>query len=49
MIEFNAKHIPEDIRTRYEEINLTLKNDDGQVIGGLLSVLEVDISSDRRH
>ncbi|WP_431089855.1 GNAT family N-acetyltransferase [Paenibacillus sp. 8b26] len=48
LIEFNAKHIPEDIRTRYEEINLTLKNDDGQVIGGLLSVLcwnwvEVDI------
>ncbi|TKH44311.1 histone acetyltransferase [Paenibacillus terrae] len=48
LIEFNAKHIPEDIRTRYEEINLTLKNDAGQVIGGLLSVLcwnwvEVDI------
>ncbi|KJD47187.1 GNAT family N-acetyltransferase [Paenibacillus terrae] len=48
LIEFNAKHIPEDIQTRYEEINLTLKNDAGQVIGGLLSVLcwnwvEVDI------
>ncbi|AHC19062.1 MULTISPECIES: GNAT family N-acetyltransferase [Paenibacillus] len=48
LIEFNAKHVPADIRTRYEEINLTLKDEDGQVIGGLLSVLcwnwvEVDI------
>jgi GNAT superfamily N-acetyltransferase len=48
LIEFNAKHVPADIRTQYEEINLTLKNEDGQVIGGLLSVLcwnwvEVDI------
>lgn len=48
LIEFNAKHVPTDIRTQYEEINLTLKNEDGQVIGGLLSVLcwnwvEVDI------
>ncbi|MXO80254.1 GNAT family N-acetyltransferase, partial [Paenibacillus sp. OT2-17] len=39
LIEFNAKHVPADIRTRYEEINLTLKDEDGQVMGGLLSVL----------
>ncbi|KYG95944.1 GNAT family N-acetyltransferase [Paenibacillus jamilae] len=48
LIEFNAKYVPADIRTRYEEINLTLKDEDGQVMGGLLSVLcwnwvEVDI------
>ncbi|MGG4221293.1 GNAT family N-acetyltransferase [Paenibacillus jamilae] len=48
LIEFNAKHVPADIQTQYEEINLTLKHGDGQVIGGLLSVLcwnwvEVDI------
>ncbi|MDN4084788.1 GNAT family N-acetyltransferase [Paenibacillus polymyxa] len=48
LIEFNATHVPADIQTQYEEINLTLKNGDGQVIGGLLSVLcwnwvEVDI------
>ncbi|MGR6761516.1 GNAT family N-acetyltransferase [Paenibacillus sp. T2-29] len=48
LIEFNAKHVPADIQTQYEEINLTLKNGEGQVIGGLLSVLcwnwvEVDI------
>ncbi|MCV9949111.1 GNAT family N-acetyltransferase [Paenibacillus sp. BT-177] len=48
LIEFNAKHVPADIQTQYEEINLTLKSGEGQVIGGLLSVLcwnwvEVDI------
>ncbi|QDY86076.1 GNAT family N-acetyltransferase [Paenibacillus polymyxa] len=48
LIEFNAKYVPADIQTQYEEINLTLKNGEGQVIGGLLSVLcwnwvEVDI------
>ncbi|ADO55392.1 GNAT family N-acetyltransferase [Paenibacillus polymyxa] len=48
LIEFNATHVPVDIQTQYEEINLTLKNGEGQVIGGLLSVLcwnwvEVDI------
>lgn len=48
LIEFNAMHVPKDLSSRYEEINLAIKNGEGQVIGGLLAVLcwnwvEVDI------
>ncbi|NIK78835.1 GNAT superfamily N-acetyltransferase [Paenibacillus castaneae] len=48
LIEFNAKHVPEHLQSRYEEINLTVKDEDGTIVGGLLSVLcwnwiEVDI------
>ena len=34
---FNLKHFPEDLRGKYEEICLFLKEDDGTVRGGLLS------------
>lgn len=48
LIEFNAQHVPESLSSRYEEINLTVKNNDGRVIGGLLATLcwnwiEIDI------
>lgn len=48
LIEFNAGQLPDDLKNRYEEINLHLKDDEGNVIAGLLSVLcwnwlEVDI------
>ncbi|MNI19953.1 Acetyltransferase (GNAT) family protein [compost metagenome] len=39
LIEFNARHVPENLRSRYEEINLTIKDDSGRVIGGMLSTL----------
>ncbi|MFK7695034.1 GNAT family N-acetyltransferase [Paenibacillus sp. HJGM_3] len=39
LIEFNAEHVPGNLSSRYEEINLTIKNDSGKVIGGLLSTL----------
>ncbi|ACT01354.1 GNAT family N-acetyltransferase [Paenibacillus sp. JDR-2] len=39
LIEFNAKHVPEDLSSRYEEINLTLKDENGIIIGGMLSTL----------
>lgn len=34
---FNLKHFPEDLRNRYEEICLFLKEDDGTVRGGILT------------
>ena len=34
---FNVKHFPEDLRGRYEEISLFLKDDNDKVRGGLLS------------
>ena len=34
---FNVKHFPEDLRGRYEEICLFLKDDNDEVRGGLLS------------
>ncbi|MBB6672441.1 GNAT family N-acetyltransferase [Cohnella nanjingensis] len=48
LIEYNAEHAPENLSSRYEEINLTIKDGDGSVIGGMLAVLcwnwiEVDI------
>ncbi|MDR9856502.1 GNAT family N-acetyltransferase [Paenibacillus sp. VCA1] len=48
LIEFNAGQLPDDLKNRYEEINLHVKDDEGNIIAGLLSVmcwnwLEVDI------
>ncbi|WP_090977098.1 N-acetyltransferase [Paenibacillus sp. CF384] len=45
LIEFNAKHVPNG---RYEEVNLCLKNDKGEIIAGLNSAvcwnwMEIDI------
>lgn len=39
MIEFNAEHVPGNLSSRYEEINLTIKDESGRVIGGMLSTL----------
>jgi GNAT superfamily N-acetyltransferase len=48
LIEYNSEHIPEELKSRYEEINLTVKDGDGNILGGLIGVLcwnwvEVDI------
>ncbi|MCQ6557670.1 GNAT family N-acetyltransferase [Paenibacillus mendelii] len=48
LIEYNAKHVPDDLKSNYEEINLVIKSNDGVIIGGLNSVfcwnwIEVDI------
>jgi GNAT superfamily N-acetyltransferase len=48
LIEYNAQHIPDHLKSRYEEINLAIKDDNGNIIGGLIAVLcwnwiEVDI------
>ncbi|WP_054026333.1 GNAT family N-acetyltransferase [Bacillus sp. FJAT-28004] len=48
LIEYNHGHVPDDLKNNYEEINLTIKDDEGKIIGGLLSVfcwnwIEVDI------
>ncbi|OCT12036.1 histone acetyltransferase [Paenibacillus pectinilyticus] len=48
LIEFNSRHVPKNMSSRYEEINLAIKNGEGQVVGGLLAILcwnwvEVDI------
>ncbi|RKN64897.1 GNAT family N-acetyltransferase [Paenibacillus ginsengarvi] len=39
LIEFNARHVPDDLRSVYEEIDLMIKDDEGNVIGGLLGEL----------
>lgn len=48
LIEYNAQHVPDHLKSRYEEINLAIKDDNGDIIGGLIAVLcwnwiEVDI------
>lgn len=37
LYKFNLKYFPEDLRGRYEEINLYLKDDSGNVRGGILA------------
>lgn len=36
MIEFNLMHFPEDLKGRYQEVNLFLKSADGQIFGGII-------------
>lgn len=37
LYRFNLKHFPTDLRGRYEEVNLFLKDDQGNVRGGIIS------------
>lgn len=48
LIKFNAQHIAEDLQQNYEEINLHIKDENGDIVGGINSVfcwnwIEVDI------
>jgi ribosomal protein S18 acetylase RimI-like enzyme len=36
MIKYNLKHFPDDLKGRYQEINLLLRNTDGQILGGIV-------------
>lgn len=35
MIEFNLKHFPDELKGRYQAVNLLLKDSDGNIYGGL--------------
>ncbi|ULO09357.1 GNAT family N-acetyltransferase [Paenibacillus sp. 19GGS1-52] len=37
IIEFNFMHFPRELSSRYQEVNLYLKNEQGQLVGGLVS------------
>lgn len=36
MIAYNLKHFPDDLKGRYQEINLLLRKEDGQILGGVV-------------
>ncbi|GIO98710.1 N-acetyltransferase [Paenibacillus lautus] len=36
MIAYNLKHFPDDLKGRYQEINLLLRNANGQILGGIV-------------
>jgi len=36
MFEFNLMHFPDDLKGRYEELNLYLVNDEGSIFGGIV-------------
>ncbi|MFD2114786.1 GNAT family N-acetyltransferase [Paenibacillus yanchengensis] len=36
LIAFNYFHFPEQLRDKYQEVNLFIKNDDGHIYGGLI-------------
>ncbi|MBD2866422.1 MULTISPECIES: GNAT family N-acetyltransferase [Paenibacillus] len=48
LIEYNARHVADELKSVYEPIHLILKNEQGDIVAGLLSCLcwnwvEVDI------
>ncbi|KKO54891.1 GNAT family N-acetyltransferase [Paenibacillus sp. DMB20] len=36
IFEYNMKHFPDDLKGKYQEIHIFLKDEDGQVCGGIL-------------
>ncbi|MGG3310439.1 GNAT family N-acetyltransferase [Paenibacillus lautus] len=36
LFAYNLKHFPDDLKGRYQEINLLLRNADGQILGGIV-------------
>ncbi|RAR43649.1 N-acetyltransferase [Paenibacillus sp. MDMC362] len=36
MIKYNLKHFPDDLKGRYQEVNLLLRNADDQIMGGIV-------------
>lgn len=36
LIEFNLMHFPDDLKNRYQEVNLLLRNAGGQILGGIV-------------
>ncbi|WP_340016329.1 GNAT family N-acetyltransferase [Paenibacillus sp. FSL K6-1318] len=57
LVAYNATHVSEELRHRYEELNFNIKNEAGEIVAGVLSTLcwnwlELDIlwvDSDQRH
>ncbi|WP_153977616.1 GNAT family N-acetyltransferase [Paenibacillus xylanilyticus] len=39
LIAFNAAHLSEDLKHRYEELNFNIKNEAGDIVAGVLSTL----------
>ncbi|MCG7384654.1 GNAT family N-acetyltransferase [Paenibacillus sp. ACRRY] len=39
LIAFNAAHLSEDLKHRYEELNFNIKNEAGTIVAGVLSTL----------
>jgi GNAT superfamily N-acetyltransferase len=39
MIEFNYMHFPDELKGRYQEVNVCLKNEEGQILGGIIGEL----------
>ncbi|WP_145319978.1 GNAT family N-acetyltransferase [Paenibacillus xylanexedens] len=57
LVAYNATHVSEELRNRYEELNFNIKNEAGEIVAGVLSTLcwnwvELDIlwvDSEQRH
>ncbi|MFS0870271.1 GNAT family N-acetyltransferase [Paenibacillus xylanilyticus] len=39
LIAFNAAHLSEELKHRYEELNFNIKNEAGEIVAGVLSTL----------
>lgn len=57
LVAYNAGHVSDELKNRYEEFNFNIKNEAGKIVAGVLSTLcwnwlELDIlwvDSDQRH
>jgi ribosomal protein S18 acetylase RimI-like enzyme len=36
LVEYNQKNIPEDMRIEFEEVSFVLRNDDNDIVGGIV-------------
>lgn len=46
MIEFNLMHFPDDLKGRYQELNLQLVNEDGLIFGGIVGGVLLELVGD---
>lgn len=42
LIAFNAAHLSEDLKHRYEELNFNIKNEAGDIVAGVLSMTTLE-------
>ncbi|MEC0126645.1 GNAT family N-acetyltransferase [Paenibacillus pabuli] len=57
LIAYNAEHVSEELRNRYEELNFHIKNKAGEIVAGVISTLcwnwlEIDflwVEAEQRH
>lgn len=40
LVAYNAAHVSEDLKNRYEELHFHIRNEAGQIVAGVLTMIE---------